>query len=114
MGELTSKMHEMTSELLKERLYMNLNYRRYLIVLDDVWDTKFWDEVKQLFPNDKNNSRIMMTTRLENVANYANSCSPPRRMQFISDSESWILFCEKVFGNYCCPLNLKEIGKKIV
>ncbi|KAL2482116.1 putative disease resistance RPP13-like protein 3 [Forsythia ovata] len=114
MGELTSKMHEMTSELLKERLYMNLNYRRYLIVLDDVWDTKFWDDVKQLFPSDENGSRIMMTTRLENMANYANSCSPPHRMQFLSDSESWILFCEKVFGNYCCPLNLKEIGKKIV
>ncbi|KAL2465045.1 putative disease resistance RPP8-like protein 4 [Abeliophyllum distichum] len=114
MGELTSKMHEMTSELLKERLYTNLNYQRYLIVLDDVWDTKFWDDVKQLFPIDKKGSRILMTTRLENVANYANSCSPPHHMQFLSDSDGLILFCEKVFGKYYCPLNLKEIGEKIV
>ncbi|KAL2465027.1 putative disease resistance protein RDL6 [Abeliophyllum distichum] len=114
MGVLTSNMHEMTSELLKERFYTNLNYQRYLIVLDDVWDTKFWDDVKQVFPNDKNGSRIMMTTRLENVANYANSCPPLHRMRFLSDSEGWILFREKVFGNYCCPLNLKEIGEKIV
>ncbi|KAL2482119.1 Disease resistance RPP8-like protein 3 [Forsythia ovata] len=114
MGELTCKMHEMTSELLEKRLYRNLSYRRYLIVLDDVWDTKFWDDVKQLFPNENTFSRIMMTTRLENVANYANSCPPLHRMRFLSDSESWILFCEKVFGNYYCPLNLKEIGEKIV
>ncbi|KAL2465032.1 Disease resistance protein RPP13 [Abeliophyllum distichum] len=114
MGELTSKMHEMTSELLKERLYTNLNYRKYLIVLDDVWDTKFWDDVKQVFPNDKNGSRIMMTTRLENVANYANSCPPLHRLRFLSDGRGWILFREKVFGNYYCPLNLKGIGEKIV
>ncbi|KAL2464841.1 Disease resistance protein RPP13 [Abeliophyllum distichum] len=113
MGVLTSNMHEMTSELLKEHLYTNLNYQRYLIVLDDVWDTKFWDDVEQVFPNDKNGSRIMMTTRLENVANYANSCPPLHRMRFLSDSEGWILFREKVFGNYCCPLNLKEIQKQL-
>ncbi|KAL2482265.1 Disease resistance RPP8-like protein 3 [Forsythia ovata] len=113
MEELTSEMDEMTSELLEKRLYMNLEYGRYLIVLDDVRDTKFWDDVKQLFPNGMNGSRIMMTTRLENVAGYANSCTP-HRMRFLSDRESWILFCEKVFGKYCCPLNLKEIGKKIV
>ncbi|KAL2464837.1 putative disease resistance RPP13-like protein 3 [Abeliophyllum distichum] len=114
MGELTSKMHEMTSELLKERLYTNLNYRTYLIVLDDVWDTKFWDDVKHLFPNDYFGSRIMMTTRLENVANYANSCPPLHRLRFLSDGRGWILFREKVFGNYYCPLNLKGIGEKIV
>ncbi|KAL2454847.1 putative disease resistance RPP8-like protein 4 [Abeliophyllum distichum] len=114
MGVLTSNMHEMTSELLKERFYTNLNYQRYLIVLDDVWDTKFWDDVKQLFPNYNIGSRIMMTTRLGNVANYANSCPPLHRMRFLSDSESWILFCEKVFGNYYCHLNLEEIGEKIV
>ncbi|KAL2482264.1 Disease resistance protein RPP13 [Forsythia ovata] len=114
MGKLTREMHEMTSELLEERLYECLKCRRYLIVLDDVWDTKFWDDVKRLFQNDKSGSRIMMITRLENVAGYANSCTPPHRMRFLSDSESWILFCEKVFGNICCPPNLEEIGKKIV
>ncbi|KAL2482262.1 Disease resistance protein (CC-NBS-LRR class) family [Forsythia ovata] len=113
MEVLTRKMHEMTRKLLRKQLYESLKHERYLIVLDDVWDTKLWDDVKQLFPNDENRSRIMMTTRLENVANYTNSCPPLHRMRFLSDG-SWILFCEKVFGNYCCPLNLKEIGKKIV
>ncbi|KAL2482259.1 putative disease resistance RPP8-like protein 4 [Forsythia ovata] len=60
MGKLTREMHEMTSELLEERLYECLKYGRYLIVLVDVRDTKFWDDVKQLFPNGMNGSRIMM------------------------------------------------------
>ncbi|KAL2482271.1 putative late blight resistance protein-like protein R1B-16 [Forsythia ovata] len=112
LNSMGGNMHEMTRKLLRKQLYKSLKHERYLIVLDDVWDTKLWDDVKQLFPNDENGSRIMMTTRLENVANYANSCPPLHRMRFLSD-RSWILFCEKVFGNYCCPLNLKELGRRL-
>ncbi|KAL8544405.1 hypothetical protein ACS0TY_004811 [Phlomoides rotata] len=38
--------------------------RRYLIVLDDIWSTKIWNDVRNIFPDDNNGSRIMLTTRL--------------------------------------------------
>ncbi|KAL2524630.1 Disease resistance protein RPP13 [Abeliophyllum distichum] len=113
--KLTTEMREMCSdEKLAEVLYQNLKGMKYLIVLDDVWDTKVWDDVKRTFPNDKNGSRIMLTTRIENVADYANSCPPLHRMHFLNDDESWNLFCDKVFGKDHCPCELEEIGKKIV
>ncbi|KAL2490426.1 Disease resistance RPP8-like protein 3 [Abeliophyllum distichum] len=113
MKKLTDVVREKSFEELADYLYKNLKGRRYLMVLDDVWDTKVWDVVKRLFPNDNNGSRIMMTTRLENVAGYENSCSP-HHMRFLTEGESWNLFCQNVFGKDGCPTELKQIGKKIV
>ncbi|KAL2464553.1 Disease resistance protein RPP13 [Forsythia ovata] len=113
MKKPTDEVREKSFEELAEYLYKNLKGMRYLMVLDDVWDTKVWDNVKRLFPNDNNGSRIMMTTRLENVAGYENSCSP-HHMRFLNEGESWNLFCENVFGKDGCPTELKEIGRKIV
>ncbi|KAL2492518.1 Disease resistance protein RPP13 [Abeliophyllum distichum] len=44
MNKLTDKMREKSSEQLAEHLYKNLKGMRYLIVLDDLWDTKVWDD----------------------------------------------------------------------
>ncbi|CAA2976030.1 late blight resistance homolog R1A-10 [Olea europaea subsp. europaea] len=98
---------------LVELLYKKLKGRRYLLVMDDVWDIEAWDSVKRYFPEDKSGSRILLTTRLENVANYINSGSRLHHVRFLNDEESWKLFCQKVFGEGFCPLELEEIGKKI-
>ncbi|KAL2515310.1 Disease resistance protein RPM1 [Forsythia ovata] len=103
--KLSNEMHNGSIDKLVELLYKTLKRRRYLIVMDDVWDTKFWDDssVKSVFPNDKNGSRIMLTTKEEKVAFSANSCPPLHRMHFLDEEDSWKLFCEKVFGEDCCP-----------
>ncbi|XP_022860166.1 putative late blight resistance protein homolog R1B-16, partial [Olea europaea var. sylvestris] len=98
---------------LGELLYKKLKGRRYLFVMDDVWDIEAWDSVKRYFPKDKTGSRILLTTRLENVAYYINSGSHLHHVRFLNDEESWKLFCQKVFGESSCPLELEEIGKKI-
>ncbi|XP_022849926.1 putative late blight resistance protein homolog R1B-16 [Olea europaea var. sylvestris] len=113
MGKPTNQNREKTTEELKRLFRENLMGRRFLIVMDDVWDTKVWDHVKRLFSNNNDESRIMMTTREENVARKANSCSP-HRMSFLTEEESWSLFCANVFGKDRCPRELKPIGKKIV
>ncbi|KAL2515226.1 Disease resistance protein RPP13 [Forsythia ovata] len=114
MKKPTDKLHEKSFEQLVEYLYRTLKGTRYLIVLDDMWDTKVWDKVKRSFPNDKNGSRIMVTTRLENVGGYANSRSTPYHMRYLNEGESWNLFCKNVFGKDGCPTKLNQIGKKIV
>ncbi|XP_022871947.1 putative late blight resistance protein homolog R1B-8 [Olea europaea var. sylvestris] len=91
---LTKEMLEASNEQLSESMYKNLKGRRYVIVLDDVRDTKVLDDLKRLFPNDKDESRIMLTTRLEKVANHGNS-SRPYHMRFLNWDESWNLFCRK-------------------
>ncbi|KAL8557597.1 hypothetical protein ACS0TY_004882 [Phlomoides rotata] len=58
-----------------ENVYKSLKGRRYLIVMDDIWSTEAWDDVRNIFPDDKNGSRIMLTTRLSDVAAYVSSSS---------------------------------------
>ncbi|CAA3010141.1 late blight resistance homolog R1A-10 [Olea europaea subsp. europaea] len=98
---------------LGELLYKKLKGRRYLFVMDDVWDINAWDSVKRYFPDDKAGSRILLTTRLENVANKISSRSHLHHVRFLNDEESWKLFRLKVFGKGFCSLELKGIGKKI-
>ncbi|KAK4402389.1 putative late blight resistance proteinR1A-4 [Sesamum angolense] len=80
--------------------------------MDDMWDTEIWDAVRRSFPDDGNGSRVLLTTRISVVAEYANSCSS-YHMRFLSEENSWNLLCRKVFGEGACPLELEEIGKEI-
>lgn len=115
MKKLSGEMHKLETSALKEKLYKNLIGRRYLIVIDDIWDTKVWNDVNRLFPDNKERSRIILTTRLESVAVHVNSSrSALHQMRFLNDVESWNLFCEKVFGGDFCPGELNQMGTEIV
>ncbi|KAL1561290.1 putative late blight resistance protein R1B-16 [Salvia divinorum] len=98
---------------LKDVLYKSLCGRKYLIVLDDMWSTKFWDEMRMYFPDNNNGSRIVITTRESDVANHADSSRSQHQVQLLSESESWNLLRQLVFGEEECPLILQEIGRKI-
>ncbi|KAH6769440.1 hypothetical protein C2S51_014776 [Perilla frutescens var. frutescens] len=88
--------------------------RSYLIVIDGMRSKKDWDEIKMLFPDNRRGSRIVLTTRLLDVATYPDPCSPVHMMHLLSDDQSWHLLKEKVFADEDCPLELEESGKKIV
>ncbi|KAG8379672.1 hypothetical protein BUALT_Bualt07G0113400 [Buddleja alternifolia] len=110
--EFNEKMSEKNDEELGEQLHKSLFGRRYLIVLDDIWSAKPWDEVKRFFPDNCKGSRIMITTRLSNVAMCFGSDNS-HELEFLDVDESWNLFCEKIFPEESCPLELEEIGKRI-
>ncbi|XP_073121186.1 putative late blight resistance protein homolog R1C-3 [Henckelia pumila] len=95
-------------------VYQGFMGRRYLVVIDDVWDTKAWDDLKRVFPEDGIGSRILITTRLSDVAIYARSSSSQLHlMKFLNEDRSWELLQERIFGLESCPPELVEIGKKI-
>ncbi|XP_075481516.1 putative late blight resistance protein homolog R1B-16 [Primulina tabacum] len=99
---------------LAKLVYQNLIGRRYLIVIDDIWTTEAWDDLKMVFPDDGNGSRILLTTRLSEVAVYAGSSSTPiHQMKFLNEDQSWKLLEEKIFGKESCPLHLVELGKEV-
>ncbi|XP_022841992.1 putative late blight resistance protein homolog R1A-10 [Olea europaea var. sylvestris] len=52
-----AKISEWKKRALAEHLYKNLRGRRYLIVMDDLWDKKAWDDLQRSFPEDENGSR---------------------------------------------------------
>ncbi|XP_057800191.1 uncharacterized protein LOC131015784 [Salvia miltiorrhiza] len=98
----------------ESEIYKYLKGRRYLIVVDDIWSMEAWDHIQRLLPDDNNGSRIILTTRLKNVATYASSMSPIHTMHFLDDQQSWRLFQKKVFGDQDCPVELQDIGEKYV
>ena len=57
-------------EPLQQLLGQNLDGKRYLLVLDDVWneDKKKWGQFMTLLPVGANGSKILVTTRSTRVA----------------------------------------------
>ncbi|KAL8544346.1 hypothetical protein ACS0TY_004766 [Phlomoides rotata] len=110
MGSING-FSEMSEDEMGLKLYQHLWGRRYLIVMDDIWSVEAWGKVKSFFP-DNNGSRIMITTRLSNLA-FELSDRYVFKMQFLEDNKSWDLLCEIVFGKLDCPIELADIGNKI-
>ncbi|XP_027096302.1 putative late blight resistance protein homolog R1A-10 [Coffea arabica] len=113
VSQLSAETYSKTNDQLAEVLYRSLKGRRYLIVMDDMWSAKAWDDVKRSFPNDKNGSRVVVTTRLTDVAIYVNPKTNPHFMSLPSIEESWKLMENILFGEEGCPLELVDVGKYI-
>ncbi|KAH6825451.1 hypothetical protein C2S53_005938 [Perilla frutescens var. hirtella] len=110
---LTEEVSGLSNELMSEKLYKTLKGRRYLIVIDDMWSTKTWDEVRLFLPDDDSRSRIMLTTRLADVAAYVVSSEHFHEMQFMDDDQSWNLLRKEVFKGKYCVDGLEKVGRKI-
>ncbi|XP_074334693.1 putative disease resistance RPP13-like protein 3 [Apium graveolens] len=71
-AEYEQKLSTMDEYHLLQHLPELLRSRgRYLVLIDDIWDIKVWDQIKTAFPNQKNGSRIIITTRNKKVAEMA-------------------------------------------
>ncbi|KAG5093063.1 hypothetical protein JHK82_051841 [Glycine max] len=109
----TSEFEELSEAELKKKVAEWLKEKRYLVVLDDIWETQVWDEVKGAFPDDQSGSRILITSRNKEVAHYAGTASP-YYLPILNEDESWELFKKKIFGLEECPSDLEPLGRSIV
>ncbi|XP_015160128.1 putative late blight resistance protein homolog R1A-3 isoform X3 [Solanum tuberosum] len=96
-----------------DKLRKQLYGKRYLIVLDDVWDTTTWDELTRPFPNGMKGSRIILTTREKEVALHGKRYTDPLELRLLRSEESWELLEKRAFGNESCPDELLDVGKEI-
>ncbi|XP_048533026.1 disease resistance protein RPM1-like isoform X1 [Triticum urartu] len=58
-----------TEELMKAAEH-HLGEKRYLVVIEDVCTRPVWDWIKLFFPNDRNRSRLIVTSRRADVARH--------------------------------------------
>ncbi|EYU24178.1 hypothetical protein MIMGU_mgv1a024402mg [Erythranthe guttata] len=99
--------HEMNAGKLGDKLYKTLFGRKYLIVMDDMWDIKAWDMLKMFLPDNNNGSRILVTTRLLRLAMDIGSCSP-YQLNLLDEEQSWDLLSQKIYAEKCCPVELER------
>ncbi|XP_039044469.1 putative disease resistance protein RGA3 [Hibiscus syriacus] len=83
---------------LQKQLRDELNKKKYLLVLDDIWneDRERWDSLKDLLMGGAKGSRIIVTTRYHTVAKITSLCQP-YVLKGLSDDDAWSLFKEIAF-----------------
>ncbi|PSS06210.1 Disease resistance protein [Actinidia chinensis var. chinensis] len=115
-------LEKMKEEDLESYLRDLLKEHRYLVVFDDVWDVKAWKSLRRALPDNKNGSRVIITTRLKVVAEHLNEKTYVHELPFLGEVESWELFCKKVLSNCnevddensCIPQDLESMAREMV
>ncbi|KAL1819819.1 hypothetical protein ACET3Z_014688 [Daucus carota] len=109
--ELTHNLDNMNEiDLLQHLRKLLLQRDRYLAVIDDIWDIEAWEKIKKAFPDKKNGSRVIITTRNKIIAQRVDDRCFVHALRFLREDESWDLFCKRAK-----PLkNLEQLGKEMV
>lgn len=105
------------AEEIINKIRLILENKRYIIVLDDIWDKPAWAQIKCALVDNNCGSGIITTSRLLDVAE--SCCSEVDgtiyNLKPLSHDDSKKLFYKRIFG--CedgCHSELKEISEKIL
>ncbi|XP_047946924.1 disease resistance protein RGA2-like isoform X2 [Salvia hispanica] len=103
-------------DVVEHQLSDLLSQKRYLIVLDDVWNDQQekWFELKDTLSCGSTGASIIVTTRQKKVADIMGTL-PPHFLKGLSDENCWMLLRSRAFGHEEeASLQLELIGKQIV
>ncbi|KAM7485848.1 hypothetical protein LguiA_001857 [Lonicera macranthoides] len=92
-----SEIKEMKEDDLAEELFLFQQQKKCLVVLDDIWDNDVWDTLRQAFPCGYTSSRILITTRMKDVAYHIDPNAFLHQLRFLNREESWQLLVKKAF-----------------
>ncbi|KAG1371055.1 disease resistance protein RGA2-like [Cocos nucifera] len=106
-----TECQESNLDLLQRRVREVVSGKKYLLVLDDVWneDQAKWDELKTLLETGRKGSRIIVTARSEQVSRIMGTLDA-YRLRRLSENDSWELFTKRANP----PQHLESIGRQIV
>ncbi|KAH0692396.1 hypothetical protein KY285_019493 [Solanum tuberosum] len=107
-------LETMTEGDLEVHLRDLLKERKYLVVVDDVWQREAWESLKRAFPDSKNGSRVIITTRKEDVAERADGRGFVHKLRFLSQEESWDLFRRKLLDVRSMVPEMESLAKDMV
>lgn len=97
------------------KLIQFLQGKRYIIVMDDIWDFEHWKLIRCALPDKNAGNIIMTTTRNLGVANCIGGAY---NLKPLSLQNSRILFYGRIFGNEendkCPDEGLAEVSNKIL
>ncbi|KAM3733663.1 hypothetical protein ACB098_11G153700 [Castanea mollissima] len=103
--------------LLQVSLKEKLVGKRFLLVLDDVWNKRNndWDLLWNPLKTGAKGSKILVTTRNKDVASSMGTV-PAHHLRVLSFEDCWLLFRSQAFENINNEVypNLETIGRKVV
>ncbi|PWA79985.1 disease resistance protein RPM1 [Artemisia annua] len=111
-----SDLGKMNYRELVEMLICYLREKRYVIILDDVWNILLWSRIRSAFPENGLGSRVIFTTRNDNVAKSVGPGNHILHLDPLGEDDSWALFCRKAFWTdlqHSCPVELKDLAQAI-
>nr|KYP41900.1 Putative disease resistance protein RGA3 [Cajanus cajan] len=103
-------------EPLQKKLHDLLQRKKYLLVLDDVWDEEQenWNRLKSVLSCGAKGTFVLVTTRLTKVATIMGT-TDPHELSMLSDGNCWELFKHRAFGSdEVIQVEHENIGKEIV
>ncbi|PHU17201.1 hypothetical protein BC332_12896 [Capsicum chinense] len=107
-------LEKMTETDLETYLRDLLKEEKYLVVVDDVWRREAWESLKRAFPDSKSGSRVIITTRKEDVAERADNKGFVHKLRYLSQEESWDLFCKKLLDVQAMVSAMERLAKDMV
>ncbi|KAI3816414.1 hypothetical protein L1987_16110 [Smallanthus sonchifolius] len=63
-----------------------------MVVFDDIWDCRVWNDLKMYFPDDKTGSRILFTRRDIYLSLHVQSARSAHVLRLRTEVESWDIF----------------------
>ncbi|KAJ7005060.1 putative disease resistance RPP13-like protein 1 [Populus alba] len=116
LEEVGSKSDSESLNQLQIQLKEKLREKKFLLVLDDVWEESYaeWDRLLKPLKSGAQGSKILVTTRHERVASVMPHVRTHHLKELAEDS-CWSLFAKHAFGdeNPNAPEDLQEIGRAI-
>ncbi|CAA3015144.1 disease resistance RGA3 [Olea europaea subsp. europaea] len=100
-----------------DRLREKLKDKRYLLVLDDLWNENIevWEDFKNTMAgvNTNRGNVIMVTTRQKRVASIVNTYRDPYDLKLLKDDECWSIIKARTFRDEVVSEQFEDVGKKI-
>ncbi|PIN25649.1 Apoptotic ATPase [Handroanthus impetiginosus] len=103
---------------LVEKLHHVQKQKKCFVVMDDIWEREHWDILRPAFPIAKANSRLLLTTRNENIASQERILY---KLDFLTEDQGWELLRKKALSEVYSsqgprpdPTQLEAIGRKMV
>jgi len=112
------KMESMSESEMFDLVDTKVSDNRSLVVVDDLSTKQDWDCIKHYFPDNKNGSRVIVSTQHQEIASFCveKQHQVSRLKQFPSDQCLCLFhkkYCCRYWMEHCTPSTLQMTGAQI-
>ncbi|KAI6674217.1 hypothetical protein NL676_002123 [Syzygium grande] len=113
------QISKLTNEELVKEIYQIMQKKKCLVILDAIWSVEAWNRLSPAFPLRNGRSKILITSRVQEVAKRADPGVLIHEPRSLDEEQSWQLLQKRAFPQRDEPelhvhTNIVELGKKML